>query len=136
MSLYLLDTNILSDLLRRPRGFSAARVAEVGEAQVCTSIVVASELRFGAVKRGSAALTSRVEALLAAISVLPLAPPADVHYGRVRQALEERGLVIGGNDMLIAAHALAVDAILVTDNEREFERVTGLAVENWLRARR
>lgn len=132
MSQYLLDTNILSSLVRDPRGSIAQRIAEVGEQKVATSIICAAELRFGARKKGSARLTAQVEAILDILPVLALEPPADAHYAELRADLERRGTPIGGNDMLIAAHALTVDAILVTDNVREFARVASLKVENWL----
>ncbi|MBM2578082.1 type II toxin-antitoxin system VapC family toxin [Jannaschia sp. Os4] len=132
MTGWLLDTNVLSDLVRHPAGAAARRLAEVGEAGVVTSVVVAAELRYGAARKGSDRLTARVEALLSEIPVLPLAPPVDAAYGRIRAALEARGTPIGGNDLLIAAHALATGRAVVTANVREFERVDGLAVENWL----
>lgn len=130
---YLLDTNILSDLVRNPQGRVFDRIVEVGEAQVCTSVVVAAELRYGAARKGSPRLTAQLEAILAALPVLPLEPPADEAYGRLRADLEAAGQPIGGNDLLIAAHALAAGLTVVTDNAREFGRVAGLAVENWLR---
>jgi len=130
---YLLDTNILSDLVRAPGGRIAAHIARVGEGAVCTSIVVAAELRFGAAKRGSARLAAQLDAILAVLPVLPLESPADVSYAALRDYLERSGTPIGGDDLLIAAHALALGCTLVTDNEREFARVAGLAIENWLR---
>ena len=129
---YLLDTNILSGLLIDPSGPVSARIGKVGEEAVATSIVVACELRFGAAKKRSARLTERVEEMLSRIEILPLAADADRRYAELRARLEQRGTPIGPNDMLIAAHALAVKRTLVTDNVREFRRVTGLAVENWL----
>ena len=132
--MFLLDTNILSDLIRHPQGVIAARIAAVGEAAVATSIIVASELYYGAERRGSERLTRQLEAVLSLLPVLPLGNDADAHYGRLRTDLEKRGQPIGGNDMLIAAHALSLGAILITDNVREFERVRGLDIENWLRS--
>jgi tRNA(fMet)-specific endonuclease VapC len=129
---YLLDTNILSDLVRYPQGAIASRIAREGESSVCTSIIVAGELRFGAYKRGSDRLMAQVEAILSAIEILPLEEPADQHYGKLRVLLESRGDMIGPNDMLIVAHALALDCTVVTANRREFSRVPGLKVENWL----
>jgi tRNA(fMet)-specific endonuclease VapC len=128
----MLDTNILSDLVRDPRGAVARRIGEAGEHAVCTSIVVAAELRFGAEKSGSAKLSDRVDLLLSAIEVLPLEPPADRCYAKIRQHLIRQGTPIGPNDLLIAAHALAMDLTAVTANAREFSRVPGLRVENWL----
>ncbi len=129
---YLLDTNILSDLVRHPQGSVAQAIARVGESAVCTSVIVAGELRFGAAKRNSAKLTAQLEAILSAIEVLPFDLPADHHYADLRLHLEQTGTPIGPNDMLIAAHALSIDAVVVTANHKEFSRVPGLTVENWL----
>jgi tRNA(fMet)-specific endonuclease VapC len=129
---YLLDTNILSDLLRNPGGLAAQRVALIGEATICTSIVVACELRYGAVKKGSARLSERVEIVLGSLEVLPLDKESDRRYAEIRSHLEQRGRPIGPNDLLIAAHALALDLTLVTNNVEEFSRVPGLNLENWL----
>lgn len=130
---HLLDTNIVSDLVRNPQGQVAARIAQVGEGAVCTSIIVAAELRFGAAKKGSPRLTAQLELVLAALEVLPFEAPADAAYGDLRARLEAAGTPIGGNDMLIAAHAISSGCSVVTDNEREFGRVDGLTVVNWLR---
>jgi tRNA(fMet)-specific endonuclease VapC len=130
---HLLDTNIISDLVRNPQGRVAARIAVVGESAVCTSIIVAAELRFGVAKKGSPRLTTQLERLLAALPILPFEEPADVAYGQIRAQLEAAGTPIGGNDLLIAAHAMALGLSVITDNEREFARVEGLVVDNWLR---
>lgn len=130
---FLLDTNIVSDLVRNPQGRVAAKIAEVGEDAVATSIIVAAELRYGAVKKGSQRLTDQLEAVLGALDILALEPPAHATYGATRVALEAAGAPIGGNDLLIAAQALALDLVVVTNNEREFGRVGGLRVENWLK---
>ena len=129
---YLLDTSILSELVRRPRGRVAHRLAREGEHSVCTSVVVAAELRFGALKSGSTALARQVDKVLSAMTVLPLDEPADEEYARLRRDLEMRGRSIGPNDLLIAAHALAAGLTVVTANDREFSRVAGLRVDNWL----
>lgn len=130
---FLLDTNIVSDLIRHPQGRAAAKIAEVGEDAVATSIIVAAELRYGAAKKASARLASQLEAVLNALEVIAFEAPADASYGAARVAVEAAGTPIGANDLLIAAQALALDMIVVTDNEREFRRVGGLKVENWLR---
>jgi len=130
---YLLDTNIISDLVRRPRGPVAGRIAEVGEDSICTSVIVAAELRYGAAKSDSKELSQRVGLLLSALEILPLEAPADQRYAEVRHHLATQGTPIGPNDLLIGAHALAADLTLVTANTREFERVPSLRVENWLR---
>lgn len=129
---YLLDTNILSDLIRRPQGIVAQRIAAVGETNVCTSVIVAAELRYGAAKRGSPALSKQVDDVLDVLEVLPLESPMECTYARVRSDLEARGTPIGGNDMLIASQAIALECTLVTDNASEFARVVGLRHENWL----
>jgi len=130
---YMLDTNILSDLIRHPHGACAQTVGRVGEQAICTSVVAAAELRFGAAKKGSNRLSEKVEALLSLFATLPLAPPVDEFYARTRAQMERAGATIGANDMLIAAHALAANLVPVTDNEREFGRVPKLKFENWLR---
>jgi tRNA(fMet)-specific endonuclease VapC len=130
---YLLDTNIVSDITRHPHGHVIKRIAQIGEQNICTSIVVAMELCFGVAKKGSAKLAGQVDSLLEKIDILPLSPPADQHYATLRAQLEKSGTPIGANDMLIAAHALALGCVLVTDNKREFTRIKSLKVENWLR---
>jgi len=129
---YLLDTNILSDLVRNPQGLIAQKIASAGEGSICTSIIVAGELRFGARKLGSKQLTTQLDTILSAIDILPLEEPADHRYAELRAHLEKHGTPIGPNDMLIAAHALMLDCVVVTANEREFSRVPKLRVENWL----
>jgi tRNA(fMet)-specific endonuclease VapC len=131
---YLLDTNIVSDLVRNPQGKVAKQVRTVGEKHVCTSIIVAAELRYGADKRGSPRLSSQLDAVLGALEVLPFETPADATYGLLRTRLEKRGTPIGGNDLLIAAQALTLGCVMVTDNESEFSRVEGLRLQNWLRS--
>jgi tRNA(fMet)-specific endonuclease VapC len=129
---YMLDTNIVSDLIKNPQGRAAKRIARAGEDNICTSIIVAAELRYGAARRGSKRLAKAVEDLLGEINVMPFDVPADAEYGRIRSGLEAAGKTIGNNDMLIAAHATAIGATIVTANASEFKRIDGLAVENWL----
>jgi tRNA(fMet)-specific endonuclease VapC len=129
---YLLDTNAVSDIVRNPRGRIAEHLRNLTDAEICTSIIVAAELRYGAAKRGSRRLTTQLETVLDALDVLPFEAPADVSYGVIRTQLEQAGKPIGGNDMLIAAQAIALGYTIVTDNEREFSRVDGLKCENWL----
>ncbi len=131
---YLLDTDIVSDLIRNPQGSIAHKIRTVGEQRVCTSIIVAAELRYGAAKRQSPRLTAQLEAVLGALEVLPYESPADVAYGALRARLEKASRPIGGNDLLIAAHALALGYTIVSDNEREFAGIPGLSHENWLAA--
>ena len=129
---YLLDTNIISDLIRNPEGAVAQRIAEAGHGNVLTSIIVASELRFGAAKKASPKLTARVEGILTRFSVMPFEAPADMYYGNMRAALKLQGRIISENDLLIASHAMTLGSTLVTANMREFARVDGLKCENWL----
>jgi tRNA(fMet)-specific endonuclease VapC len=129
---YLLDTNIISDLVRHPQGLVFQRIATVGEDSVCTSIIVACELRFGAVKSGSSRLVQQVERILEVFPVLSLESPVDQHYAAIRTHLEQAGTPIGPNDLLIAAHAIALNLTLITANIREFQRVPALNLDNWL----
>ncbi|SCX25660.1 type II toxin-antitoxin system VapC family toxin [Agrobacterium rosae] len=130
---YLYDTNIISNLIRSPEERVGQRTAALAIGELGTSIIVAAELRFGYRNRGSRRLETLVEQVLADFEIAPWASPADMHYAEIRSALQKQGQLIGQMDMLIAAHALALDAVVVTDNEREFSRVPGLKVENWLR---
>jgi tRNA(fMet)-specific endonuclease VapC len=130
---YSLDTNIVSDLIRNPQGRIAAQIRRVGEADVGASVIVAAELRYGAEKKASARLAAQLETVLGALTILPIEPPADAIYGAIRCRLERLGMPIGGNDLLIAAQAIAMGLTVVTDNEGEFARVKGLRLENWLR---
>lgn len=131
---WMLDTNVLSELIRNPGGPLVQRLAGEAPEAVCTSIIVACELRFGARRKGSAALTHRVEQLLTALAVLPFDEPADEHYADLRASLERAGTPIGSHDLFIAAHARSRGLTLVTHNLREFSRVPGLKVEDWLSA--
>jgi len=131
-TVYLLDTNTLSDMIRNPAGKANGRLTLVGADAVATSIIVASELRYGARRGRSSTLAAKVEGTLARMPVAALDEPADEHYAALRTSLEQAGTPISANDMWIAVHALALGCILVTDNEREFRRVPGLTVENWL----
>lgn len=136
MPVYLLDSNILSEIMLNPAGHAARvfeRKAFEPDCNLQTSIIVACEMRYGVAKKGSIPLARRVDLTLASVEVVPLSAGAHDLYASLRTDLERRGQIIGQNDMLIAAHALALDAILVTDNVREFKRVKGLKVENWLR---
>lgn len=130
---YLLDTNILSDMIRNPQGNAARRYRQIEDDQLCTSIIVAAELRYGAARRRSPALTTRVTETLAGLQVIALDTPVDAVYARLRDELERAGNLIGPHDLLIAAQALSLDMVVVTANQREFSRVPGLKVENWVR---
>lgn len=132
MSGYLLDTNIISDVIRNPDGYVARHIERVGPKAIFTSIIVASELRYGCAKKGSARLLDKVNGLLETIPVLSLDIPTDAEYGDIRAKLEAAGQPIGMNDLLIAAHAQALGLTLVTDNTNEFRRIRELKLENWL----
>lgn len=133
MTRYLLDTNAISDAMKNPEGRVAAKLRSISSPdRICTSIVVAAELCYGAAKKGSSVLSERVESFLQAVDVLPLNGDADRYYGSLRAELERRGEPIGANDLFIAAHALATNSVLITGNTREFSRIPGLKVENWL----
>lgn len=129
---YMLDTNIVSDLVRSPQGRVFDRIATIGSDTMCISIITAAELRYGCAKKGSPRLLAQVETILGSIEILSFDVPADTEYAGIRAELEAAGKPIGPNDLLIAAHAYAAGATLVTANVGEFERVRGLRVENWL----
>jgi tRNA(fMet)-specific endonuclease VapC len=137
MRAYMLDSNALSELIRNPGGSVSIHFESKAvdpENRLLASIITACEIRYGVVRKGSRTLSERVEQSLAAVEIVPFSAGADATYAVLRADLERRGQLIGPNDMLIAAHALALGAILVTDNVREFKRVKGLKIENWLRA--
>lgn len=126
-----LDTNICSYILRRHPLEMIERFAALDRQQLWLSAVVAAELRFGAAKLASPKFSSAVEAWLAGFDVRPWPVEAAHHYAQMRAVLECTGQPIGGMDMMIAAHAMAEDSVLITNNAREFLRVPGLAVEEW-----
>lgn len=132
MTKALLDTNIVSTMMRDPRGPVRRQIEERVHGDVAISIVTLAELRFGAEKANSTRLRAAIDALISYLPALPFDAPADLAYARIRAALEIAGRPIGPNDLLIAAHAIALDVVLVTANIREFSRVPGLRVENWL----
>jgi tRNA(fMet)-specific endonuclease VapC len=130
----MLDTNIVSDLVRNPQGPVMRHIVRVGSEAVCVSIITSAELRYGCARKGSPKLLANVEAILGSIQILAFDVPADKEYGGIRTELEAEGKPIGPNDLLIAAHAYAIGAVLVTANTGEFSRVRGLTLENWLEA--
>jgi len=130
---YLLDTNIVSDLIRNPQGRVAQHISKIGEDKVCTSIIVAAEMRYGASKKCSPRLTAQLEAVLGALEILPFETPADKVYASIRARLEKAGRPIGANDLLIASQALSLGYTVVSNNEEEFAHVESLLHQNWLR---
>ena len=130
---YLLDTNILSELIKQPNGYTARKIADLeSEDSCCTSLIVACELRYGALKKDSSILTGKVNQLLETITVLPLEQNIEPHYARLRVNLERAGTPIVSNDLLIASQASALGLTVVTGNLKEYSRIPGLAIENWL----
>ena len=131
---YLLDTDVFSAIARDLQPKLAARVAVAGPGALAVSIITEGEVRYG-IAHGAlpARLAARIEALLAQLPCLPLPRTAVHHYATLRAHLRQQGTPIGPNDLWIAAHALAEGLTLVSGNEREFRRVPGLQVENWLR---
>ena len=129
---YLLDTNIISDAARNPNGNTALRMMRVGQDRLFTSVIVLAELKYGLERNPLTGARVQIELLIKSLDVRELPLEAARHYGKLRCELERRGKPVGANDYWIAAHALAEDAVLVSNNLREFERVTGLHLENWL----
>jgi tRNA(fMet)-specific endonuclease VapC len=130
----MLDTNIVSVALRGHAEVDA-RLAQLASERWCISAITRAELRFGvAMKPGATTLARLVDAFLQAARTLPWDEAAADAHGRVRASLRSAGSPIGDFDEMIAAHALAAGAVLVTDNLRHFERVPGLALENWIRS--
>jgi tRNA(fMet)-specific endonuclease VapC len=129
---YLLDTNICIYLIKKHPAKVLQRLREQNASQVGVSTITVAELEFGVAK--SARPEQNQEALqlfLAPLEIVLFDSSAAVHYGRIRTVLEKNGSPIGSMDLLIAAHALSLGVLLVTNNEREFSRVPGLKLENW-----
>ncbi len=130
--MYLLDTNVIGEIARNPQGDVANRVAALPSDDYGINSIVACEIEYGLAKRGSSRLRQQIEPILEAIAVFELPSDIAAHYGQIRVELEKHGTPIGPNDLLIAAHGLASGLSVVTGNEKEFRRVQGLNVENWL----
>jgi len=130
MTRYMLDTNIVSHLLRGHPGVMA-RVMATPMASLCLSSITGAELMYGLAKRpGASRLAHAVDELVRRVEVLSWMPSVMRGYGQVRAALESQGQPMGALDLLIAAHALDIGAVLVT-NDQAFRRVAGLVVEDW-----
>ncbi|MFO1379803.1 MAG: type II toxin-antitoxin system VapC family toxin [Chitinivorax sp.] len=130
---YLLDTNICIYIAKHNPPAVRERFARHSASELAMSVITLSELRFGAEKsqtRERALAT--IGQLQTLIEVCPLPQQAGEHYGQIRASLQQAGLPIGNNDLWLAAHARSEGWILVTNNEREFARVPGLQVENWV----
>lgn len=134
--MYLLDTNIVSHFVRASSLELTRSIMESEADSLCISTISAGELLYGLGRlppsRRAQTLRQQLDAVFKAIAVMPLPAEAAGHYGTVRSALEKAGNPIGANDLWIAAHALAQGLTLVTNNTREFKRVKGLKVEDWV----
>ena len=128
----MLDTNIVSEFLRNPHGAAVRKGRRIGQQALCVSVVTACELHFGALKKSSDILRRRIENFLQEVAPLPFETRFDTEFALIRVQLEKAGTPIGPFDLMIAAHARSLDLTLVTDNIREFSRVDGLKLENWI----
>lgn len=126
-----LDTNICSYILRKRPPHMVERFAGLARQEVWLSAIVVAELRFGVQKLASPRFTSAIEAWVAGFEVRPWPVEATQKYAQIRANLEKDGCPIGGMDLMIAAHTLAEDSALITNNAKEFLRVPGLAVQEW-----
>lgn len=131
--MYMLDTNICIYIKKHHPPQVLTKLQSLSAKQLCMSSVTYAELFYGAIKSQQVAKNiDIIKALTSIISVLSFDEAAAEHYGAIRTDLEKRGLIIGSNDLFIAAHALSLKYVLVSNNLREFDRVTGLMTENWL----
>ena len=129
---YLLDTDTCSFIMRSRAGALWDRLDQLEERSAAISVITLGELQFGALLKPQATrIAAQLEKLLRCLPVLPLNPDTCTHYGRIRSDLQRQGKPIGPNDLWIAAHAVAHQLTLVTNNTREFARVGGLKLENW-----
>lgn len=131
--MYLLDTNMISDLAKNPQGPVGRKLSEVDPDLVVTSMIVACEIRFGLANKPDQRNAARSVEFLETMTILPLEPEVSVTYATVRVSMMKRGLGMTPNDLLIAAHAMALGATVVTD-DKAFLDVPDLKVQNWLRA--
>lgn len=131
MPAYMLDTDTVSFALRGQGGVPA-RLLRQRPSELCMSSITLAELRYGADRRGSTRLHRLIDVFVGAVAVAGFDAAAADRFGPVAAALAKRGVPIGGYDTLIAAHALALGAVLVTNNLRHFDRVGGLKLENWV----
>lgn len=128
----MLDTDISSYIIRERPESVRARFREVDTEQLCLSVVSETELLYGVKAKGSPrTLTATVGDFLRRLTVLDWSRTAAQHYADIRAKLESAGTPIGNMDLMIAAHARSAGAVLVTNNEKHFRRVSGLRVENW-----
>jgi tRNA(fMet)-specific endonuclease VapC len=131
---FLLDTDICIYVRQKKPEKLQLRFHQLQPNEAAVSVITFGELLYGAVKRAQmAAEREKWQELVHLLPVLPLPEGASEKYGIIRADLETKGRIIGNNDLWIAAHALAAGLILVTNNEREFRRVKGLKIQNWVR---
>jgi tRNA(fMet)-specific endonuclease VapC len=130
MALYMLDTDTLS-LALRGHGKVAQRLADHRPSELCMSAITLAELRFGADGRRSRKIHAAINAFVSGVHVVPFDAAAAAQFGAVGAALADSGVPIGQMDTLIASHAVAVGATLVTNNTKHFAKVRGLRLENW-----
>ena len=129
---YMLDTNICIYIQKQAPHTLLSKFENLKPGQAVISVITWGELLYGAAKSKKAkSVFDLLNEFASLVPVQPILVDCGKHYGRVRAELEKRGLPIGNNDLWIAAHALASDLILVTNNTREFERIPGLKLENW-----
>lgn len=130
--MYMLDTNICIYIInQKPQQvFERFKTLEYGK--LCISSITAAELAFGVEKSGSLRNKQALEKFLSPLEILPFSQDCIWQYGKIRNELQKQGQIIGAMDLLIAAHACAMGCVLVTNNLKEFERVQGLALENWV----
>ena len=132
MPLFMLDTDTASCLIRGRKPLLDARVSRVPPGQICISAVTRGELLYGLkLKEGAVRLAKVVEQFLSRVDCLSWDAAAATQFASVASVLHKAGMQIGSMDAMIAGHALAVGAVLVTNNGRHFARVPGLTVENW-----
>ena len=130
----LLDADVFSAIARQTSATAAQRLAEMPSGTVGLSVITWAEIAFGLERRTvSAALVTRIARLLHILPVVALQASVVPHYARTRTHLEKHGTPIGANDLWLSSHALAEDLSVATGNVREYTRVPGLRVENWLR---
>jgi tRNA(fMet)-specific endonuclease VapC len=131
---FLLDADVFSAIARQTSASATRRLAELESGSVALSVITSAEIAFGLERRPvGAALVARIARLRHILPLVPLMPAVVPHYARARTYLEQNGTPIGPNDLWLSAHALSEDLTVVTGNTREFTRVPGLRVENWLR---
>lgn len=130
--IYLIDTNICIYLMNQKPSEVIQKFKNTEVGQIGISTITVSELNYGVAKSNFKKQNAqRLEEFLTPFEILPYDEAASKYYGMIRAELESQGKVIGPLDMLIAAHTLSKDLVLVTNNEKEFQRIKSLKVENW-----